>query len=426
MNNHHDELSRRDRARARATSKRLLHFQARLMCLAHPQLSKVSPSWLINPCSAVDFKQTLHRFLSLASMVVLLGTFCSPCMRSQNESGVRPLDSASFAANGWLKIDSTKAYRKAHPIVRNIPPLSESQPWQVNLGYIVIDSVLRTFDPTALPDTILNSTVGSDTVCRLYAEMYRLLNHNPLLLAQYGLETQLNWNHDVLAVVNNDSMMIEVGKYKSTLNELLAVLRERFDMDYLNDSSYDARFAATFSPVICRVKVISIDSTPYPEGYPGDSINTQYFYEVTGQIVDTLKGASGIPTFLIPSLSPSTTPPAICVKFDYTTNTYTRPQIAQGIGGMTVDTSFVTNGHLVLEPGDDVVAFLAYQSPRVDAQHDYFRLSICRDYSTGLLRIGSDGKLADLNSIWTSYSNISYSEWVVAFNSIVTSILTCQ
>lgn len=365
-------------------------------------------------------------YLHVALIVPLVLLYSAVSLHSQNESGIRPLDSASFSANGWLKVDSTVAFRRQFPILRSVPPLSPTLPWQINLDFVVMDSVLRTFDPTSLRDTIVSSSSNPDSLCLLFAELYRLLDYNPLLLAQYGLETQLQWDHDVLAIVNNDTVTIEVGRYRSTLNELLAILQTTFKSEAANYPTLAARYATTFAPIICRVKVLEVDSLQYTTTYRDGIPITLYYYQVTAQILDTLKGGDGIPAEDVPNEGIVSNPPLRILRFDYTTNTWNHNHINNGINGLTVDTAFVSNGHLALTQGDEAVVFLSYQSPRVDAQYDYFRLSVDRDYSMGLLRIDGQNRIVDDNNIWKDEALIDYQSWVTLYNNTVQSLLHCE
>lgn len=339
----------------------------------------------------------------------------------------RRIDSAALARTGWLRTDSTQQYRKVFPALPAIPVLSASLPRQRAIELMVLDSVCREYSPAALDHLVQQAAPASYTLCRLYSAMYRLRDYCPPMVKQYDIETKLAVLDRVMVYNGIDTILMQVGRYRSNVSTIEDVLMRRLQHDYGQFPSFYARHALLFSDVIVGGQVVRVDSSRQEfTGY--DGIPIQYYYRVTLEIADTIKGMNGTATEGAPQQIVATTNDARYLTFDYSTSTY--------LTGMNnpwqtwfpvVDSSFLNVRHeLRLRTGDTIAVFLRYQAPLLDAGHDYLRLSVATDCSLGVMRI-SGTSIVDPNNVWGhGVGAVPYSSWRSAVDALRSSIVECR
>src|SRR3990170_669883 len=76
-------------------------------------------------------------------LLIVIVVFNPQNILSQNESGTRYLNQPVFQANGIWADSSVLMFQEQFPIIRRIPPLSTEMPYNVLVGYIYLDSLLR-------------------------------------------------------------------------------------------------------------------------------------------------------------------------------------------------------------------------------------------------------------------------------------------
>lgn len=338
----------------------------------------------------------------------------------------RRIDSVALARRGWLRLDSTQQYRKVFPALSAVPPFSPGLPWQRAVELMVLDSVCRGYSPNMLDNLIQQATPASDTLCRLYSAMYQLRNYNPSMVEQYDIETKLAVLDRVMVYNGVDTVLMQVGRYRSNVSTIEDVLARRLKQDYGQSSSFYARHALLFSDVIVSGRVVRVDSNRQEfTGY--DGIPVQYYYRVTLEVADTIKGMNGTVTEGAPQQIVATTNDARYLTFDYSTSTYlTGVNNPWQVWFPVVDSSFLNvKNELRLRSGDTIAVFLRYQAPLLDTGHDYLRLSIATDCSLGVMRI-SGASIVDPNNVWGQGTGaVPYSLWRSAVEALRSSIINC-
>lgn len=255
--------------------------------------------------------------------------------------------------------------------------------------------------------------------------MYQLRDYDPSMVEQYDIETKLATLDRVMTCNGIDTVPTQVGRYRSSISTIEDVLARRLKHDYGQAPSFYARYALSFSDVIVCGRVVRIDSSR--EEFTGyDGIPARYYYRVTLDVADSIKGMNGTATEGDPRQIVASDD-ARYLTFDYSTSTY-----LTGLDNPwqswfpVVDSSFLNIGNeLRLRSGDTVAVFLRYQAPLLDAGHDYLRLSIATDCSLGVMRI-SGTSIIDPNNVWgQGAGTVPYSSWRSAVEALRSSIVSC-
>ena len=368
-------------------------------------------------------KQSVHSLSSIAivQFTVLLVTVLLNCSITfaQNETGTRNIstyENMLKARKKWFDT-STVMYQYQFPIIRSIPPLSISMPYNALLSYIYTDSLLRFATRSALKSRISAWTSPNDTLKWMAYADYVMSDYNPIIFRQYQQET-VNWQITGTALRSNspyDTLPALTGRYKTLYNEIKPLLDMKI-AEVLPDSDSRAIMSLLTCEYILKIKVISIDSMI--DKLSSHSFPGSYYYRVTAIVYDTIKGKVLPPAPIDSEYSKNGSkilePSNRLIQFGYTKRAYN----SLGVSGnekyrySEPDTAFLsgTGYAFSMKPNQEAIVFLSYFNNLIDAQNDYFDLSLDPLASLNALPI-IDGYVRDVNKVWSQNLLMSYSSW---------------
>lgn len=329
---------------------------------------------------------------------------------AQNESGRRAISKQGFQQFGHWYDSTTAMYQIPFPILRSLPPFNSGMPLDVLLSYIIADSIAR-FDHGHQTEQVIRGwRTMNDTLRNALRYLYIMTDYNPIILTQY---------------------LGEVGS-SGCVSLVVPQLRHALRRCAPNTSEAKALYGAIYAGYALRIRVLAVDSmTLKPE--PGPATHTMYRAMV--EVLDTLKGRvfpsceQAMRSNNHDALSMSTAP---CTSIMFTNATYWDPReqidafvpwpaesrlyFARDPAFCTADSSFI------MHPGQEAVVFLNYYGQRLDSMYDYFNLQIEPQCSFGALPI-IDGKIRDVNHIWSDDLWMEYADWRQRFFAIRDKIL---
>ncbi|MEP7218197.1 MAG: hypothetical protein ABI876_04740 [Bacteroidota bacterium] len=325
---------------------------------------------------------------------------------AQNESGVRPINKGAFQKLGFWYDSSTAVFQIRYPIIRNIPPISTGQPFQILLDYIYLDSALRVGGGGALDKRVKAWTSLNDTMTSILQGFYQMVDYNPIIFSQYLYETSLN-RYKTAGIWGKEALLDKFLQVTKTM------------------PTSRAYYSALLAEYVLRVQVVSIDSAfqkQTPLGYK--------CYRVTARILDTLKGKvfAAVPCELpgVKGTPNQTLSECWRMQFQYTPLNYS------AVGSNSEDpylyperdSAFMNGrGEFRMSVGQEVVVFLSQVDGRVDSSYDYLDLGVEPRASYNALPI-IDGNVRDLNHVWSGSTILPYEEWKGKFMEIRNGILT--
>lgn len=288
----------------------------------------------------------------------------------------------------------TRDYQK-YPIIRRIPPLNSGMPYDVMSAYIYLDSLARFYDDPAIMAGAPALIAQPGMLKRLVASSYTAVDYNPALFRQYDIETTLK----------SDIFKWFVGKFTEALPKAIANTAS-------NPREADALTAVMLPDYVLRVKVMAIDSLPLamPLDLPNSRGGT-HCYTVTVEVLDTLKGKVFLPCIEHNSSNSApalTTSARSCTKFQFYSSSY-----FQDISDwkFVEDSAFLAdNGKFTMHAGQEAIVFLKYFGMRYTYTHDYIGLTTSPRSSYNALPI-IEGKVRDVNCIWSDQIMIDYNDW---------------
>ncbi len=346
-------------------------------------------------------------WFSLSMMFILLLSL--PCA-AQNESGKRFLsDEMTKRKSIWYDstLLETRDYEK-YPIIRRIPPLSSGMPCEVMAAYIYLDSLARFYDNLDIMNGVAHLVAHPEILKKVVSCDYRATDYNPALFKQYDIETALN----------SDIFKWFIGSFTEPLPKAISQVAA-------NPKEANALTSTILPDYVLRVKVVAIDSIPLakPLAISGSRGGT-HSYTVMVEVLDTLKGRVFLSCM---EQSSSNSVPALpapnfpCTKFRYYNSAY-----FQDISGweFVEDSAFLAdNGKFSMHVGQEAIVFLEYFGRRYSYTHDYIGLTTSPRSSYNALPI-IDGKVRDVNHIWSDQLMMDYNAWRNRFMELRTKILT--
>ena len=336
--------------------------------------------------------------LAIAAMLLPVG------MSAQNESGRRNINKTRFQQLGYWYDSSTARFQTRYPIIRSLPPVNSGMPWDILAAYVYMDSLAR-FDNTRLTERTLDGwramRTMNDTLRYMAKYLYKLVDYDPITFAQYIDEVGLK-GHDRYSA----DLRYIASQVSSTLYDGLPESERRAGMVALLETEY-----------ALRVRVISIDSMPSGSTDP----KARYFYRVTAEVRDTLKGRVFAPCPVFTSntkkddrsiLASSEAP---CIQFIYLNNLYFDPRNAPSgaphlFSGRDPEFATGPDSSFVMKAGQEAVVFLQLTGWKVDSAYDYYHVRIVARTSFGALPI-IGGQVRDVNHIWSDQTLLGYEEW---------------
>ncbi|MFH1050660.1 MAG: hypothetical protein V1779_06990 [bacterium] len=374
----------------------------------------------------------MKKIYKLLLIVILI--FNSQNILSQNESGQRNLDSTNFRYfRSWLD-SSTYLYQVQYPIIRNIPPLSTNMPYDIMIGYIYFDSLMKYPDVRQVDSLIFTWQTMNDTLSYALKYLYMLIDYNPIIFSQYAIETRMNrkttnelmWKHSY----DSSFVLQEFGRYTENVREIVISLCNRvykLTKNGIINQNYtkDAFWAAVESDYILKIKVLNIDSALDINSSYGDKR-----YNVTAEVLDTIKGKVFKSIDVQPTVNTvkgdkvqnSINP---LIHFQYTPRNYNeygyKPK--KDYLDPIRDSAFVNpDGSFKMELNQEAVIFLRHHNHKFDNEYDYFDLSLEPYCSNNALPI-IDGKVRDVNNFWSEQLYLDYPIWKAKYEEIKNRIL---
>ncbi|MBS1914574.1 MAG: hypothetical protein JST22_21505 [Bacteroidetes bacterium] len=367
--------------------------------------------------------QALKRLMAMAILVPAAIAITSQHATAQNESGRRSLNKPAFSHDWYNSTDEQYVY--TFPIIRSLPPLNSTMPWDVMAAYIVADSICR-FDPTGTTTVnwLRTRKTMSDTLAGILRFLYRMKEYDATTFTQYSYEVDLKRGNPA-------------RPYKAGLLDIITAANGAMFRCAPNRTDAGALYSASISDIVLHVKVLAIDSMPQTQ-HPHDFITM--LYRATVQILDTLKGGS-IPScqqqFEQDRVATPRQHARVAAASPYTYIMYCNFSVLDAdhapdvlgipspfykiyrqrdtaFGGCSESCSFRMN------VGQEAVVFLGFGDSKVDSTNDYFQLEI--DGHDPLPVV--DGRIRDVNHVWSSDLLMDYAAWRQRFLAIREKIVT--
>ncbi len=350
-------------------------------------------------------RRTIGIILLAAVVLLLLG---HGRLTAQNESGRRNINKEAFQRmRYWYE---SYLYETQYPIIRSLPPLSITMPWDIMASYIYMDSLAR-FDSLNLTEKTLNNwryeRTVNDTLRGMAKYIYKMSDYDPNIFTQYIDEVGLNRGTRYTA-----SLRTVIAQVGNTIFDALPSTEHRAGLLALLESSN-----------ILRIKVRSIDSMPTHSS----SRSAKYLYQVTADVLDTLKGQVFVSCPQVQQSfqqkTNSTARPLanspVCIQFVYINGLYFNPRnIPSGAPELYTardpEFAFGRDSLFTMKVGQEAVIFVRHNGGLVDSTHDYYHIRLEERASFGALPI-INGQVRDINHIWSSELMLSYEEWKTQF-----------
>ncbi|MFC2131430.1 hypothetical protein ACFLSQ_08345 [Bacteroidota bacterium] len=340
-------------------------------------------------------------------IVCLVISFTGITIFAQNESGTRYLNKERFQQQRiWLD-SATQVFQEGFPIIRSIPPLSVNMPYDVLIGYVYLDSLLRFGDKKAYDSLYQSWNSLNDTLTGALKYLYIINDYDPAIFNQYANEVKFYHNRgpQLIKIIGDTSTTPPtVGPYNLYLDRLKYKSCKKFREIY-SGSRKMAYYSMLYADIILRVKIINIDSMINKNSSLG-----YYSFNATAVILDTLKGKI-IPTYQMPEPKKSVPLSSALFNFQYTPYNY-------GMFGVVGheplysrrDTAFFDGRDFRMKIDQEAIIFVKFHDPKFDFQNDYFDLELEQTCSLNALRI-ENGVVFDINNVWSEQVEIPYSEW---------------
>ncbi len=329
--------------------------------------------------------------------------------QAQNETGTRSIGKDAWQRMGYWYDSSTARYHVGYPILRSLPPLSTTMPWDIMAAYVYMDSLAR-FDFNRMVSRRLDQLreeynftdpphTFSDTLKQAAAFFYRLMDYNPVLFTQYIDEVSLKYR----------------SRYQTSLRAIAATVSVVLYEGLTDVDRRVANVALLEADYILRVRVRSVDSMPVP------TTEGMYCYQVNADVLDTLKGRV-FPSCIESAFnvgnevnSRTRLSAPSCMQFVYVDHLFSDPNHGPS-GGPNLyyarDPEFARGADslFAMRSGQEAVIFVRHNDILRDSTHDYYHLRLERRASMGALPI-INGQVRDINRVWSDDVVLDYREW---------------
>ncbi len=297
------------------------------------------------------------------------------------------------------------SYRIQYPALKGLPFPAEETPRSVRSSYLYIDTLMRSQEAARMLQQPELKGVKGRTVSRIASYLYQLNDYNPVMFAQYA---------DGIDLHRNDP-------YRVSMRQISNSLYNRLHSD--GGRQGNAIYSALHADYILRVKIRMVDPS-FDEGQL-----ESHFYRVTAEVIDTLKGRYFQPYERSSLAIAAASSYGATIQFQYTPDNYLDPAAGSrdrddvSFPYKIDDPAFLTaEGRFGMTPGQEAIVFLRHDDHLVDAEHDYYYLHLDPWASNNALPI-VDGKVRDLNHVWSDQDLLPYRDWRSKFLSVAASIL---
>ena len=382
--------------------------------------------------------------LILAALALLV---CSYILNAQNESGTRNVYKYGAQRVGLWYDSNTAMYQIKYPIIRSIPPLSTGMPFDVLIGYVYLDSLMRFSRPRQTDSLIKSWNSLNDTLKNAIKYLYKLEDYNPIIFRQYwdevrnfpvpfGKKFKVEFEDGFTLPNDTISTPQNAGRYRNDMYSLVLYMNEKFSKVLPNQSERAALFSLSEAECIYRVKILTNPDSMYYRHLDIDSNNFRFL--VIAEVLDTIKGKVfnnyNTPETRIHdkhlkniTLNSAETNPII--KIQYSSHSYycIGYNTSMGIVYQYPDSAFLKNSgfphEFGLKQNQECIVFLSHSSHLMDSTNDYYDF-ILEQRASGVALPIIDGYVRDVNHIWSDSLYLPYSEWRSRVNYFINKILT--
>lgn len=256
----------------------------------------------------------------------------------------------------WYGRDwSTDPVQFQYSVLTNYPPLSTGMPFDVLIGYIYLDSIVRTVPPHSV-DSFYKQLGYSDTLRRVVKYIYEMEDFDPIKFSQYidahlvGYKTQVP-----IGIIQRIFKSI-----KKNYPDSLKTTQLLYSADYILDVRADWV------------------ATTYDSARPVFHNSTS----VECSVLDTIKGRRW-PACIFDStiayhgkIQPLSAPS--CIEFDYLPD-WSRNE---HVDALPTDSGLTLNGHTWIERDSEYIVFLQLYDLGRDSTYNYSAISPLRTANT--------------------------------------------
>lgn len=326
---------------------------------------------------------------------------------SQNETGVRSISMDSFKRTLQYANDTTMIYHKKYPIIRDIPPINTSMPYDILLSYIYLDSASRHIDRGEFRKYIDTLSHMNDTLANTMKYYYKLVDYNPIIFRQYASETQLD----------------QKQRYDTPVSEIEESSLWEY-REFTPDSIKNALYSMLLSEYILKVKITGIDSMKAPNTmWIGDTTTYRYF-QAECEVQDTIKGkvfnSYSNPSLGIDSETIQNSVNPTLMTFSFTKSAYTHWSPKAKEDWYPKKDTNLTNywGQFMPKVGQEMIIFLVHGNKLYDEHNDFWQLSTI--YRTSNLALPViNGEVRDVNKVWSDNESMPYSDWLLRYQELL-------
>lgn len=342
-----------------------------------------------------------------AMAVVLLGLLMLAAdATAQTGAEFRKKNRTRLADSGRWYDPGMPAYRIQYPALRENPAATVGIPRNIRGAYLYLDTLMRSPQVSRMFEKSDIREMKPRSISRLASYLYLVNDFNPVLFSQYA---------DGIELHQEDTYRISLRRFSDAVYRHL---REE------TGERGDAFYSLLYADYILHVKVHTVEPS-FDEG----QLET-YFYRVTAEVVDTIKGRYFQP-YERPALAEYVRPwGTSTIQFQYTPENYlqngeiARERDEEKFPYRHMDPAFITGeGRFGMTPGQEAIIFLRHEDRLVDTDHDYYYLHLEPWASYNALPV-VDGKVRDVNHIWSDSDLLSYGEWRSQFRSLRSRIVS--
>ncbi len=257
----------------------------------------------------------------------------------------------------WIgRYPSSDPIQFQYTVLTSTPPLSTGMPFDVLIGYIYLDSIVRTV-PLNTVDSFYKQLGYSDTLRQAVKYIYEMNDFDPIIFEQYvysqRIRTKSNYPNDILKKIYTCIKK----KYPDSLKTTLLL----YSADYILDIKADW--------------VSTIIDTTRPAFF-SNSIVTEC------EVLDTIKGKHR-PGCIFDSLTAKhgiAQPQSVssCLEFSYLPN-WSR---TEHVDALPADSGLVLNGRDWIQKDSEYIVFLQLSDLGRDSTYNYSSLNPLRTANT--------------------------------------------
>ncbi len=296
-------------------------------------------------------------------------------------------------------------YRIQYPLLRHSPLADPAMAPAIRDAYLYVDTLMRSPNLDRLLQDADLRGMKHGSIGRLASYLFQMNDYNPVIFAQYADGAEMH---------RSDRSGSSLRQFSHVVYNHIRNTGGRQD---------NALYSTLRADYILRVKIRSVDPS-FDEGQLEN-----HYYRVTAEVLDTLKGQCFQPYERLELATAAPDNRTGSIQFQYTPDTYLQPTIGSRDRDdipfpYTIDDPAFLTGEqrFGMRPGQEAIIFLRHDEHLVDAEHDYYYLHLDPWASNSALPI-VDGRVRDLNHIWSDQDLLSYHDWRHRFLAVRSAIM---